>query len=64
MSGTDYDAIRRAANVERHAENVRLETARRDEAIRAMRDNGASLREIAEVAGVSHTTVSTICGAA
>lgn len=35
-------------------------TARRDEAIRQMRDEGATLRAIAEAANLSHTAVAKI----
>lgn len=42
------------------AHTVREATAERDAAMVAMRAEGYSLREIAAVAGLSHTTVATI----
>jgi DNA invertase Pin-like site-specific DNA recombinase len=42
------------------AKRAREATARRDELIRQMRADGASLRAIAEVAGLSHMAISKI----
>lgn len=42
------------------AEKARAATLRRDQAIRAMRGEGASLRTIAAAAGLSHMAVSKI----
>jgi len=52
MSGVTE--VRRAAKAAREA------TARRNTAIVAMREAGASLRTIAEAAGLSHTAVANI----
>jgi len=41
---------------------IPLAVAARDEAIRQMRDEGASLREIAAAAGMSHVAVAKILG--
>ena len=49
-----------ASQVERLAAKAREATARRDEAIRAMVAQGASLREVAQAAGLSHTGVAKI----
>ena len=49
-----------AERVRTWATKVREATERRDEAIREMRDEGASLREIAAVASLSHTTIANI----
>ena len=40
-----------------HARKAREATARRDELIRQMRAEGASLRTIAEVAGLTHPAI-------
>lgn len=42
------------------AKKAREATTARDEAIRAMRDEGASLRAIAEAARLSHTAIANI----
>lgn len=42
------------------ARKAREATAQRDVAIKAMRDEGASLRAIAEAASLSHTAVAKI----
>lgn len=49
-----------AREVASWARKAREATQRRDEAIRAMRDEGASLRTIAEAASLSHTAVAKI----
>lgn len=49
------------AQVRRLAERAAALTAQRDDAIRQARAAGASLRELAAAAGVSHQTVSNIC---
>ena len=48
------------AEVAQWAKKAREATARRDEAIRRMRDEGATLRAIAEAAGLTHTAVAKI----
>ena len=42
------------------AKKAREATARRDDAIRRMRGEGASLRDIAQVAELSHTAIAKI----
>lgn len=46
--------------VTRWSEEARAATVARNEAIRNMRDAGASLRQIAEAAGLSHGAVAKI----
>lgn len=53
MTGTDRQLAFQA-------KRAREATERRDELIRQMRDEGASLRTIAEVAGLSHTQIKNI----
>jgi DNA invertase Pin-like site-specific DNA recombinase len=54
MSGTT------AQNLASQARKAREATARRDELIRSMRAEGATLRAIAEAAGLTHTAVAKI----
>jgi hypothetical protein len=49
-----------APEVRRWSMQAREATAERDQAIGAMREDGASLREIAEAAQLSHTAVAKI----
>lgn len=49
-------------SVARWAEKAREATELRDEAIRSMRADGASLRAIGIAAGLSHTAVAKILG--
>lgn len=49
-----------AQNLSSQAKKAREATARRDQLIRAMRDEGSTLRAIAEVAGLTHTAVAKI----
>lgn len=49
-----------AAEVRRWATKAREATQRRDEAIRQASAEGASLRTIAEAAGLSHTAIAKI----
>lgn len=42
------------------ARKAREATARRDQLIRAVRDEGSTLRAIADVAGLTHTAVAKI----
>ena len=42
------------------ANKARAATLRRDKAIRQMRDEGATLRAIAEAAGLTHTAIARI----
>lgn len=49
-----------AQQVATWAEKARVATVRRDEAIRRMRDEGATLRAIAEAAGMTHPGVARI----
>lgn len=49
-----------AAKVQSWAWKAQRATAERDAAIRAMRDEGASLRTIAEAAGLTHTAIAKI----
>lgn len=49
-----------AKEVASWARKAREATARRDQAIRRMRDQGASLRAIAEAASLSHTAIAKI----
>lgn len=49
-----------ATKVESWAWKARRATAERDAAIRQMRDEGASLRTIAEAAGLTHTAIAKI----
>ena len=51
-----------AKEVASWARKAREATARRDEEIRRMRDEGATLRAIAEAAGLTHTGVAKILG--
>lgn len=51
-----------AQRVASWAKKAREATERRDEAIRQMRDEGASLRAIAAEAHLSHTAIAKICG--
>lgn len=51
-----------ADRVATEAHKARLATERRNEAIRQMRAEGGSLREIAQLAWLSHTQVSNIVG--
>jgi DNA invertase Pin-like site-specific DNA recombinase len=47
-------------NVHSWAKKAREATAARDEAIRQMRAEGATLREIAAAAGLTHTAIARI----
>ena len=49
-----------AQQVASWAKKAREATTRRDEAIRQMHDEGASLRAIAEAASLSHTAIAKI----
>lgn len=49
-----------AAEVARWAKKAREATERRNDAIRAMRDEGAPLRDIAAAAELSHTAIAKI----
>jgi lambda repressor-like predicted transcriptional regulator len=49
-----------ARDVARRSESVRRATLARNEAIKAMREDGASLRAIAEAAQLSHTAIARI----
>jgi len=49
-----------ADQVRQHAETARYAVAKRDGAIRKMRSEGASLREIATAAGLTHAGVAKI----
>lgn len=49
-----------AKEVASWAKKAREATAKRDAAIRQMRDEGSSLRSIAEAAGLTHTAVAKI----
>lgn len=49
-----------AQKVEHFANEARAWTSMRDEAIRQMRAEGASLRAIAEAAGLTHTAIAKI----
>jgi hypothetical protein len=49
-----------AQEVARWANKAREATAERDDRIRQMRDEGASLRAIAEAAGLTHTAIAKI----
>lgn len=49
-----------AKEVASWAKRAREATAQRDQAIRRMRDEGATLRAIAESAGLTHTAVAKI----
>lgn len=51
---------RRAQKVAAEAQKARQATERRNEAMLAMRDEGATLRAIAEAAQLSHTQVANI----
>lgn len=50
-----------ARRVAEWAKKAKAATTQRDEAIRAMRADGASLREIAAAAGLSHEAINRIC---
>lgn len=50
-------AVTTAARVRRAARDLDAATARRDAAMAAMRDEGASLRQIADAAGLTHVGV-------
>lgn len=49
-----------AQQVRQYAKTARNATTKRDAAIQRMRDEGASLREIAQVAELSHTAIAKI----
>jgi hypothetical protein len=49
-----------AVQVALWARKAREATARRDEAIRAMRDTGVPLRAIGDAAGLSHSAIAKI----
>lgn len=49
-----------AKEVASWAKRAREATLRRDEAIRQMRDEGSTLRSIAEAAGLTHTAIAKI----
>lgn len=53
-----------AKDVASWSRKAREATLRRDEAIRAMRAEGATLRAIAEAAGLTHTAIAKILGRA
>lgn len=50
----------KAQQLARASRTVREATARRDSLIRQLHDEGASLRQIAEAAGLSHTAIAKI----
>lgn len=52
--------MRTAQQVASWARKAREATQRRNEAMLAMRDEGATLRDIAEAAGLSHTQIANI----
>lgn len=49
-----------AAEVRRWADKARAATEKRDDAIRAMRAEGATLRDIAAAAGMTHAGVARV----
>lgn len=51
---------RTAISVHTWANKARYATERRDEAIHRMRDEGATLRAIADAAGLTHTAIAKI----